>query len=74
MNKIFYVPGDVVQVRHKQLKNRPVMYIVEKVTRSFNRQDGETINSFLGMKCRWFSTTGELCEGIFSSKDLERVK
>ena len=27
-----------------------------------------------GIKCRWFNANGDLCEEIFSSKDLERVK
>ena len=51
LNKIFFVPGDVVKIRHKQLKNIPLMYVVEKVTRSYRHND-ETVNSFKGIKCR----------------------
>lgn len=73
IEKIFFNPGDIVRVRHTQLKNTPVMYVVEKVTRSY-KHNNETINSFKGIKCRWFNDHGDLCEEIFSSKDLERVK
>lgn len=73
IEKTFFNPGDIVRVRHTQLKNTPVMYVVEKVTRSYKHND-ETINSFKGIKCRWFNNNGDLCEEIFSSKDLEKVK
>ena len=35
IEKIFYNPGDLVRVRHRKLSNIPVMYVVEKVTRSY---------------------------------------
>ena len=73
IDKIFFNPGDIVRLRHSQLKNTPVMYVVEKVTRSY-KHNNETINSFKGIKCRWFNNNGDLCEEIFSSKDLEKVK
>ena len=57
IEKIFYNPGDLVRVRHRKLSNIPVMYVVEKVTRSYKH-----------------NVNGDLCEEIFSSKDLERVK
>lgn len=73
IDKIFFNPGDIVRLRHSQLKNTPVMYVVEKVTRSY-KHNNETINSFKGIKCRWFNNNGDLCEEIFSSKDLEKIK
>ena len=73
LSKVFFVPGDIVKVRHKQLKNIPLMYVVEKVTRSYKHNE-ETVNSFKGIKCRWFNVQGDLCEAVFSSKDLEKVK
>lgn len=73
IEKTFFNPGDIVKIRHTQLKNTPVMYVVEKVTRSYKHND-ETINSFKGIRCRWFNNNGDLCEEIFSSKDLEKVK
>lgn len=71
IEKTFFNPGDIVKIRHTQLKNTPVMYVVEKVTRSYKHND-ETINSFKGIRCRWFNNNGDLCEEIFSSKDLEK--
>ena len=73
IEKTFFNPGDIVRVRHTQLKNTPVMYVVEKVTRSYKHND-ETINSFKGIKCRWFNNNGDLCEEIFSSKKKKKVK
>ena len=72
-SKIFFTPGDIVRVKHKELENRPNMLVVEKVSRAYKHND-ETINSFLGIKCRWFNKYGNLCEEIFSSKDLEHIK
>lgn len=73
LEKIFYNPGDIVKVRHRQLKNVPNMWVVEKITRAYKKGE-ETINSFVGIKCRWFNNDGTLCEDVFSSKDLERVR
>lgn len=73
IEKTFYNPGDIVKLRHNKLKNIPIMYVVEKVTRSY-KHDNELVTSFKGIKCRWFNSNGDLCEEVFSSKDLERVK
>ena len=73
IEKIFYNPGDLVRVRHRKLSNVPVMYVVEKVTRSYKHND-EILNSFKGIKCRWFNVSGDLWEESMSSTDLERVK
>ena len=71
--RIFLKPGDIVQVRHKVIKHRPIMYIVEKITRQF--KSGEEIeNAFVGMKCRWFTSDGLMQEAVFSTKDLELCK
>lgn len=72
IEKTFYIAGDLVRVRHKKLDNVPVMWVVDKVTRTY-RQDGESVNQFKGIKCRWFNKQGDLCEEIFSSKDLEKL-
>ena len=34
-DKIYFVPGDIVVVRHEELDNRPAMYVVEKVSKTF---------------------------------------
>jgi uncharacterized protein YodC (DUF2158 family) len=71
--RIFLKPGDIVRVRHKAIEYRPIMYIVEKITRQF--KSGEEIeNAFVGMKCRWFTSDGVMQEAVFSTKDLELCK
>lgn len=72
-NRVYYSPGDLVTVRHEKLANKPVMYVIEKVTKSFVTKTDEKENMFLGIKCRWFSTDGKLQEAVFSTKDLIHV-
>ena len=45
----FYAPGDLVVLRHKELKS-PVMLITEKVTKQFKNTENELANIFIGMK------------------------
>lgn len=71
--KIFFQPGDTCVLRHKELKNRPVMYIVEKVSKQYKSGD-EINNVFYGMRCRWFDENKVLREAVFSTKDLEFYK
>jgi len=70
-DKIYYSPGDIVTVRH-DLENKPKkMYVVEKVSKILkNKETGDMGTAFLGIKCRWFDTTGRLQEAVFSTKDL----
>lgn len=51
IEKTFYIPGDIVKLRHSKLSNVPVMYVVEKVTRMY-KHDSETLSSFKGIRCR----------------------
>ena len=51
IEKTFYVPGDIVKLKHSKLSNIPTMYVVEKVTRLY-KQDNETLSSFKGIRCR----------------------
>lgn len=71
-DKIFYNPGDLVKVKH-ELNNAPVMYVIEKSTKSIINKSGNKETMFLGIKCRWFDTNNVLREGIFSTKDLMHV-
>ena len=71
--KIYFNPGDLVMVRHESLENRPVMYVLEKITRNITTKDGIADNVFLGIKTRWFDKNGVLREAIFSTKDLMHV-
>ena len=51
--KTFYVPGDIVTLRHDLIENKPIMYVVEKVTKSFvNKDSDERENVFVGIKTR----------------------
>ena len=71
--KVYFNPGDIVMVRHEELANRPVMYMVEKVSRSIVSKDGSD-NTFIGVRCRYFDKNQVLREAIFSTKDLVHVK
>lgn len=71
--KIYFNPGDIVKVRHEQLENVPVMYVLEKITRNLTTKDGMSDNVFLGIKCRYFDKNQVLREAIFSTKDLVHV-
>ena len=71
-DKIFYNPGDLVKVKH-ELNNTPVMYVIEKSTKSIINKSGNKETIFLGIKCRWFDNNNVLREGIFSTKDLMHV-
>lgn len=73
-DKVYFVPGDIVILKHEAVEFRPTMYVVEKVTKTFvNKETAERDNLFLGVKCRWFSTDGKLQEAVFSTKDLIHV-
>ena len=51
--KTFYVPGDIVTLRHDKIENKPIMYVVEKVTKSYvNKESDERENVFIGIKTR----------------------
>lgn len=70
----FYAPGDLVRVRHN-IDFVPVMWVVEKISRNIRNKDtGETETMFLGIKCRWFNSNGDLQEAIFNTKDLKKVE
>jgi uncharacterized protein YodC (DUF2158 family) len=49
------------------------MYIVEKVTRQFKKEDNVE-NAFVGFKCRWFDKNTSLQEAVFSTKDIKLYK
>lgn len=68
----FFTPGDLCKVRHN-IDFVPTMFVVEKVSRNIKNANGEIEPMFIGIKCRWFDSTGKLQEEIFSTKDLEKV-
>ena len=69
-DKCFYVPGDRVQCN--KLDNSPTMYVLRKKELTFN--DGnEKAKTFDGFVCRSFTNDGQIQEGVFNSKDLQKI-
>lgn len=69
IDKIFFIPGDVVRIKHN-ISNRPDMLVKGKETKTIRDQSG---THFLGIKCFWFTSDGLYQEQIFSTKDLLKV-
>lgn len=65
-NNIFFNPGDVVTLK-QDIPNKPVMLVVKKETTIFKHTQHPTL---IGIRCRWFTDSGELQESIFNTKDL----
>lgn len=71
--KVYFIPGDHVTLKHN-LENKPKMMLVkEKVERSIKDKDGNISSSLVGIKCLWFNTKGEIQEAVFSTKDLIKI-
>ena len=68
-------PGELVTLR-QDIPNKPVMLVVKKETSVF-KHDSKRLNDkkpiLIGIRCRWFTTTGELQEATFSTKDLIKI-
>ena len=69
-NKIFFTPGDIVTLR-QELPNKPTM-IVHRIEKVLLRGKGDD-SALKGIRCRWFTTSGELCEETFNTKDLIKL-
>ena len=71
-NNIYFNPGQIVQLK-QDIPNKPRMIVVKKETSLFKhdsrRQDKRSI--LIGIRCRWFTTNGELQEAVFNTKDLK---
>ena len=67
---IYFNPGDVVQLK-QNIPNKPTMIVVKKETSIF-KHDKDKINKpiLIGIRCRWFTSQGELQEAVFNTKDL----
>ena len=74
-DKIFLNPGEIVTLK-QDIPNKPVMLGVKKETSVF-KHDSKRLNDkkpiLIGIRCRWFTTTGELQEATFSTKDLIKI-
>ena len=71
-NKIFFMPGGVVTIR-QNIPNKPTMLVVKKKTMTIKPKDGDKSDFLQGIICRWFTTSGELQESLFSTKDLKKL-
>ena len=73
--KIFLNPGEIVTLK-QDIPNKPILLVVKKETSVF-KHDSKRLNDkkpiLIGIRCRWFTTTGELQEATFSTKDLIKV-
>lgn len=72
-NNIFYKPGDIVQLR-QDIPNKPLMIVVKKETSLFKNNTEDKKNVLKGIRCRWFTASGELQETVWNTKDLQLVK
>ena len=67
---VFYHPGDIVQLK-QDIPNKPLRIVVKKETALIKNSEKNTLR---GIRCRWFTTTGELQESIWNTKDLILVE
>ena len=69
-DKTLFYPGDLVTLR-QELPNKPVMIVVRKESTIF--KDEYKNNNLKGIRCRWFTTTNELQEAVWNTKDLIKI-
>lgn len=72
---VYFNPGDVIQLK-QDIPNKPTMIVVKKETSLFKHDSKrlEDKRSILkGIRCRWFTSTGELQENVFNTKDLIKL-
>ena len=70
--KVFFQAGDIVTLK-QNIPNKPEMIIVQKKTLTIKPKEGDVSNFFKGFVCRWFTSTGELQEALFNTKDLIKL-
>lgn len=71
---IYFKPGDVVQIK-QNIPNKPLMIVVKKETSSLFKNNVEDKKNVLrGIRCRWFTTTEEMQEAVWNTKDLILVQ
>ena len=72
---VYFNPGDVVQLK-QNIPNKPTMIVVKKETSLF-KHDNKRLEDkrpiLKGIRCRWFTSTGELQENVFNTKDLIKI-
>lgn len=69
--KIYFLPGDIVQLK-QNIPNKPIMIVVKKETSILKNRVSDD-NILKGIRCRWFTSNGELQEAIFNTKDIYKL-
>lgn len=71
---IYFNPGDIVILK-QDIPNKPTMMVVKKETLLFkhDRKTDDKRPILKGIRCRWFTSTGELQEAIYNTKDLIKL-
>lgn len=72
-DNIYLNPGEIVTLR-QDIPNKPLMVVVKKETSIFKHDRTNKRPILIGIRCRWFTSTGELQEAVFSTKDLVKIK
>lgn len=67
MEQTMFNPGDVVSLKQDVTKPKMVVKSIDKIKRDDSMK-------LLGITCMWFTTTHEIQEYRFYSKDLEHVE
>lgn len=74
-DKVYFNAGDVVQLK-QDIPNKPTMIVVKKETSLF-KHDSKRLEDkrpiLKGIRCRWFTSTGELQESVWNTKDLIKI-
>ncbi len=74
-DKVYFNAGDVVRLK-QNIPNKPTMIVVKKETSLF-KHDSKRLEDkrpiLKGIRCRWFTSTGELQENVFNTKDLIKL-
>lgn len=72
--KQYFLPGDLVTLK-KDIPNKPTMIVVKKVISKLSLDKSKPATDyFQGMLCRWFTTSGELQESVWNTKDIKLLK
>lgn len=70
--KIYFMPGDVVTLK-QDIPNKPIMLVLKVETSLFKHKMEKKDGILKGIKCRWFTTDGQLQEAIYNTKDLIKL-
>ena len=72
---------ELVVTLRQAIPYKPTMIVVKKETKIISPRKSAGIEGFTGgkedclkgIKCRWFTSTGELQEAVFNTKDLIKL-